>query len=551
MEPDAAPGGPRSDDGAVRQLQRWLTARENEHLEFKEARNNFHFEKLVKYCAALANEGGGSIVLGVGDKRPRRIVGTQAFPDIERTKAGLLERLHFRVEIQEIAAAEGRVLIFTAPPRPLGTPVAVDGAYWMRAGEDLVPMTPDVLRRIFDETRPDFSAEVCPGATLNDLDLEAVRQFRVRWHRTAKNDHLLQLPTEQLLRDAELLTGSGVTYAALILLGTHAALGKYLAHAETVFEYRSSEMPGPANQREEFREGFLLFHDRVWNLVNLRNDKQHYLDRFFMNALPTFNEVSVREALLNAIAHRDYRHGGSIFVRQYARRIEVVSPGGFPGGISGENILDRQFPRNRRIADTFLRCGLVERAGQGVNLMLIESVTDSKPLPDYSKSDEYEVFLTLGGDVQDDAFVKFLDHLPTKQKAVFSSHHYLVLDLVRRNEAIPRAYRKELKLLRSFGLVAATGSGRGVRHALNAKLYEPSGRPGDAGQLPSRNELKEHVLAFIERSGREGCTIANLLHAAPQLTRDQVRWFLRELQSEGRIRTAGRTKAGRWIRLAN
>ena len=150
--PDCALGQAYA-DSAARKLRGWLTAKENEHLEFKEARNNFHFEKLVKYCAALANEGGGSIVLGVGDKRPRRVVGTQAFAEIERTKAGLLEKLRFRVDIEEILIAGSRVLVVTAPPRPLGAPIGVDGAYWMRAGEDLVPMTPDVLRRIYSMRR--------------------------------------------------------------------------------------------------------------------------------------------------------------------------------------------------------------------------------------------------------------------------------------------------------------------------------------------------------------------------------------------------------------
>jgi ATP-dependent DNA helicase RecG len=161
-------------------LQRWLDAPESEHLEFKEAKSNFHFDKLVKYCAALANEGGGSIILGIGDKRPRRIVGSQAFSDLERTKAGLLERLRLRVEAEEILLPEGRVLVFTAPSRPIGTPIAVDGAYWMRAGEDLTPMTPDMLRRIFNESDPDFSATICPEASLKDLDPAAVQQFRTR-----------------------------------------------------------------------------------------------------------------------------------------------------------------------------------------------------------------------------------------------------------------------------------------------------------------------------------------------------------------------------------
>ncbi len=136
---------------------------------------NFHFEKLAKYCTALANEGVGSVVLGVTDKRPRRVVGSQVLTELEQTKAGLMERLRLRIEAEEILHVDGRVLIFTAPARPIGMPIVIDGAYWMRAGEDLAPMTPDMLRRIFEEAGPDFWAEICPTATLAELDLQGHR----------------------------------------------------------------------------------------------------------------------------------------------------------------------------------------------------------------------------------------------------------------------------------------------------------------------------------------------------------------------------------------
>ena len=88
---------------------------ENEHVEFKEAKNNFHFEKLVDYCVALANEGGGRMVLGVTDKPPRRVVGTSAFETPEKTVAGIYERIHLKVLWHEIRHAEGRVLVFEVP----------------------------------------------------------------------------------------------------------------------------------------------------------------------------------------------------------------------------------------------------------------------------------------------------------------------------------------------------------------------------------------------------------------------------------------------------
>jgi ATP-dependent DNA helicase RecG len=93
---------------ALEQLSTWMKSSEDEHLEFKEAKKHFDFEKLVRYCAALANESGRKIILGVSDKKPRKVVGTRAFSSIERTKAGLIERLHLRIEIDILDHKNGR-----------------------------------------------------------------------------------------------------------------------------------------------------------------------------------------------------------------------------------------------------------------------------------------------------------------------------------------------------------------------------------------------------------------------------------------------------------
>jgi len=161
----------------VSMLDSLLQESEDEHLEFKEAKTSFEFEELVKYCAALANERGGKIMLGVTNARPHRVVDSHAFITLERTKLGLMERLHLRIEANEIHHAGGRVVVFDVPSRPLGFPIQYKGAYWMRAGESLVPMTADQLKRIFSETGPDFSAEVCTSALMEDLDPRAIRSL--------------------------------------------------------------------------------------------------------------------------------------------------------------------------------------------------------------------------------------------------------------------------------------------------------------------------------------------------------------------------------------
>ena len=139
-------------DELLKQLAEWMNSEEDEHLEFKEAKNQFDFERLVRYCVALANEGGGRFILGVTDQIPRQVVGTQAYQNLEKTKTGLMERLRLRIEADEIKHPQGRVLVFHIPSRPLGYPIAHQGAYWMRRGQALVPMTPDLLQRIFAET---------------------------------------------------------------------------------------------------------------------------------------------------------------------------------------------------------------------------------------------------------------------------------------------------------------------------------------------------------------------------------------------------------------
>src|SRR3990172_12164179 len=101
-------------------FESWLSAEEGARFEFKEAKTSFHFDRLVQYAAAIANEGGGKIILGVTDSRPRRVVGTKAFDSVERTKQGLIDRLRLRFEVEEYFHPDGRVFIAHIPGRPLG-----------------------------------------------------------------------------------------------------------------------------------------------------------------------------------------------------------------------------------------------------------------------------------------------------------------------------------------------------------------------------------------------------------------------------------------------
>ncbi len=528
----------------------WLTQPEGSHLEFKTAADTFSKEKLLQYCCALANEGGGKMVLGVTDRIPRQIVGTKAFQNPEIMVQHVAQQLRLRIDYEERNEAGKRVLIFHVPSRPLGMPLSCDKIRWMRAGESLTDMTDDLLRRIYAEAGPDHSAEICPNAQLSDLDPASIAEFRTRWITKSGNQALAQKSDAELLTDAELILGADLTYAAMILFGTRQALGRLrLAQAEVVFEYRSSLGSIPYQQRLEFRQGFFSFYDQLWTALNTRNDLQSYQSGLFRYDIPTFSEIVVREALLNAISHRDYRLGGSIFVKQFPRHLEIISPGGFPPGITQENLLSQQNPRNRRIAETFAKCGLIERSGQGMNRIYEETIRQSKPLPDFSGSADHEVRLVLHGEIQDPQFVIFIQKIAPEILAAFTTQDWLVLDLLQRSQPLPPAFRIGLPRLIDWGLVESIGKGRGVRHFLSHALYSHLGERGTYTRKLGldRDTNKELLVKHIQKNAAEGSPLADLQQVLPALSRDQIQTLLRELKEDGRILSTGRGSGAIWL----
>lgn len=531
------------------QLQRWIEEPEGSSFEFKEAKKSFHFEKLVDYCVALANEGGGKIIFGVTDRRPRRIVGTAAFAEPGRAEAGLHDRLSHRIRLEEIHVDEGRVLVAHVPGRLPGTAWQIGGRFLKRAGDDLAALTDTELRAFFAETGPDFSEELCSGASPGDLSPQAISIFRDRWARKTRDKRKRVWTDIETLRNAELAVDGRLTYAALILFGTRAALGRWLAQAELVFEYRSSEVSGPAADREEYREGFFLWQDAVWRRINLRNDRQSYQDGLFRMDLPTFDEVPVREALLNAVTHRDYRLGGSVFVRQYTHRLEVVSPGGLPAGITPSNILDQQNPRNRRLAETLARCGLIERSGQGMNLMVESAVRQGKPLPSFSGTSEHEVRLTLEGMVRSPAFVRFMERLGEETLRSFSTYDFLALDCLHREQGLPDYLKARLPGLIAAGAVESIGRGRGTRYLLSQRLYDALGAKGVYTR--KRGLDRETNKALLERhlrsQGAAGSPLSELCQVLPSESESGVQRLLDELRHEGRVTLRGQKRWARWV----
>ena len=399
-------------------IQELSVLREKEdHVEFKEASHNYPFAGgqhtepkdrrhcVLGYIVALANERGGRLVLGMTDKIPHKVVGS----DFATNETGALEdeiyeRLHIRVRTEELYdETQKRVLLIHVPSRPIGKALRFEGVPLMRIGESLREMDDAEYFSIISEQSPDFSASICEGLTENDLSEMAISNLRNRIYQKRNNPNILTVPEKQLLSDLHLMNPDGkLTYAALILLGKSEIINQHLPQNNIVIEYRSNHTQIRYTARQEFKEPLVIAIDKVWDYLNqpASNPMQHIELMPQILDIPSFNSETVREAILNAMMHRSFQMGGDIFIRQYPDEITISNAGGFPYGVNTGNILTiNSSPRSRLLTEVIEKTGLIERSGQGVDIMFRNCLMEGKALPDYSASDDYQVQLSLSATV--------------------------------------------------------------------------------------------------------------------------------------------------------
>lgn len=372
-------------------LNRWLAdALENEHLEFKEAKQQYDTTKLLRYCVALANEGGGHLVLGVSDKRPRQVVGTQAFQNRGEITARILDALRMRVDVQELQHPNGRVLVFAVPPRPAGTPLHHEGAYLMRAGEELVPMSPDQLKRIFAEGGPDwFDRPARAGASAEEvvalLDTQSFFDLMKLPYPTSRDGVLERLAQERLIeRKAD---GWNITNLAAILLAKRLdAFSPELARkAPRVVIYEGVNKLATRYDEPE-HQAYAVGFEKLVDFVHSSAPRNHFVEQALRDEVKMFPRQAIRELVANALVHQSFEATGqSVMVEMYADRLEVSNPGLPP--IKVERFIDEFRSRNERLAELLRRMRVCEEKGSGIDKVVHLAEVFQLPAPDFRTSE--------------------------------------------------------------------------------------------------------------------------------------------------------------------
>ena len=538
-----------------------LLREREDHVEFKKAEHNYPFaggKKTVPkdrrhcvlgYVVALANERGGRLILGMQDDYPHEVVGSDfALNETGNLEDEIYERLNIRVRTEELYDGKGRrVLVITVPSRPIGKALRFEGVPLMRVGESLREMDDAEYFSIISEQDPDFSARVCEGLTIDCLDVEAIGKMRELIVRKRGRKDVATMPLEQLLSDLKLMTESGwLTNAALLLLGKGEVIAKLMPQANVVVEYRTSRGELRYSAREEFRLPLFVGIDRIWAYINqpASNPLLHVNDLPQILDCRAFNEETVREAVINAMIHRSLQMGADIFIKLYPDMLEVTNPGGFPFGVNIGNLLTvNSSPRNRLMAEVVEKTGLIERSGQGVDLMFANSVKEGKPLPDYSASDDYQVDLRLYGVISDDAFFLFArDILHNAGLAdQLNAFDWLTMHYVKEGRAeagLPESIRKLLEL----GLLMEDAYWRYVL----APAYVLK-KPGVKMVTQRVNpETLARVYYVIKRSGK--ASMSDFVDAFEDvLTQKQVRTLIESLCGYHLLAKHGNARATRYV----
>ena len=491
---------------------------------------------ILGYVVALANANGGYLVLGMEDAFPHKVVGTsQCENALGKLENEIYKALQIPVDAYELFDEQNnRVVVVEIPRHPVGKALRFEDVPLWRSGEELIPMPDKVLFSILQETDPDYSQAICEGVTIDDLDKEAIDILKEKYARKQNNPTFTSLSDRQALSDLKLIEVNKVTNAAVLLVGKAEIIQQNFPQAKVQHEFRTTEGQERFDKRLSFVAPFYILIDQLWKAVNDRNGSVPVQEGAYMFDIPFFNEEVIREVINNAFAHRDYRLASEIVIKQYPTKLSVISPGGFPIGVTLENILTvSSTPRNRLLADVLAATGIVERSGQGMDVIFRLTLSEGKQTPDYSKTNDYQVTAILSATVKDPGFALFIksiqQELPENQKlSVFD-----VLTFCAIREGKQPKDKEIAKRLYSMGYLEKRGKTSAIRYILPRRYYELTGNQSEYSELTDWDDeqIWSVLFRYLKKYGTAKKTdIAKLI--GQHISDSQLRRLLERL-SEG------------------
>jgi len=551
-------------------LKRMIADGETLVLEFKgEERAPLNDREMVEAVVCLANRPGGDTArLVIGVENNGRITGARPrhghSTDCNKVAALIAGRtrpaLSVRAEIIELAGKPLLVVEVPAVRQPVGTS---DGVFLRRAiGGDgrpaCLPMDIAAVQSLqSDRGLLDPSAQTLSSARWEDLDPLEFERFRrsIRERRGRSDESLLELPDLDLAKALGVVEANGsvrsVRLAALLLFGKEDALRRFVPNHEAAFQLlRGLDV----EVNDFFRWPLLRVMEEIEGRIRARNREQEVMVGMLRVGVPDYSERALREALANALIHRDYQRLGAVHFQWHPDRIEISNPGGFPEGVRLDNLLvTAPRPRNPLLADAFKRAGIVERTARGIDTIFYEQLRNGRPAPSYERSDNVGVVVVVPGGEANLDFVRLLvseaqDGLEVGLdellilNALWQERNFATSNAAHLTQKPEADTRAALHRLVEAGLVEERGQKKGRTWHLSAAAYRALGDKAayvrQRGFEPLQQE--QMVVQYVAKHGRiTRRETADLCRIGPyQATR-----LLNRLVKDGRLVRHGERKA--------
>jgi len=347
------------------------------------------------------------------------------------------------------------------------------------------------------------------------LERERLRQAIVKYNGDAS-----LLP----LSDAELDGALGFTQTAnnertptlcgMLLLGREESLSRLLPTHEVMFQVLSGMA---VRVNDSMRGPLLKTIEMLLERFHARNEEKEIEIGLFRVPVPDYDESAFREALVNALCHRDYTMLGAVHVQMTDDGLSLSNPGGFIEGVTVENLLDAPpRSRNRRLAEALKRIGLAERTGRGVDRIFQGTLRYGRPEPDYSMTTSTTVTVNILRAQADTAFLCMILDAERKHGGHLNVPELIILSRMREERRLKTAdlatilhkpessVRAMLERLVENGLVEAHGDGRGRSFTLSAQVYRKTGKPSEYVRQAGFDQIQQEqmVLKYVEMHGK-------------------------------------------------
>lgn len=512
----------------------------------------------VSYVSGISNMEGGHLLIGVDNAfgiAGIRDVHTYTVDNLKSRILGFCENLPSEgTKVTEFIANDTgkRVWLIDIPKHLPRKPVSAHGQAWQRIGDALVKIRPDRHDAIVNEplngssVESDWSSEISVGVAIDQLDKHAISELKRRWSEKSNRPEFLSYSNDKALYCLNLASGDDVTNAAVVLLGTRDLLSKVLPDAEIIFEWRQDITKTTHDFRVSWRDAFLNEYEDVWSVINARNLRIPFQEGLIQREVNAFHEKSIREAVMNVFAHRDYsKVGRSAFIQASPEGILFESPGGFPPGVTAENALTVHVWRNRRLMEVLEKIGLVERSGQGIDDIFRFTIADGKGLPDLMKSDETTVRLKIPALVVDPGFIKFLERIVSEKQIALLPEDFYYLEQIREGKQPINSPHVERWI--RLGIIERVGRTSGTRYFLSRHYYTQEKHLGTHTRLIglSREARKALILDHLRRN-KQG-KMSEFVEAFPDNKATDITNILQELRRDNRIQYQGATRGGHWV----